>query len=140
MNTNIQHRKIKLNFLKVCIFLLVFLLPDLTHAQQVNKIQAVINSIKESYDNQNNDYITDGQRVVWVKSYKDWMPSDLAIMKKEDLSTLRFLTMAAQNTRYDVLEQLLPDYYGKRGGAKAFAADILRQKVNVQNTAAKKTR
>jgi len=109
-------------------FLGFFFLSVGTFAQQISKIQQAVNSIKETYYCEDQDYHTDGQRTVWVKSYKKWMPEDLAVMKKETPATLRFLGMAAQKTRYDVLEQLLPDYYRTHGGAKAFANDILKER------------
>ncbi|MGY3213966.1 hypothetical protein [Mucilaginibacter sp. HD30] len=119
--------------LKYMMLMLGFtLIASTALGQQVSKIQAAIEAIKEANYCKDQDYHTDGQRVVWVKSYEDWVPSDLKVMKKEAPGALRFLSMAAQRTRYDVLEQLLPDYYRDHGGVKAFAADILRQNVSVK--------
>ncbi|RKR84219.1 hypothetical protein BDD43_4447 [Mucilaginibacter gracilis] len=95
-------------------------------AQHNTKIQAAINSIKEAYYCEDQDYLTDGQRTVWVKSYKRWEPDDLTIMKKEAPPILTFLQRAAQHNRYDVLEQLLPDYYREHGGVKAFANAVIQ--------------
>lgn len=101
---------------------MVYALP--VNAQlKPNKIQQLIDSIKETYS-EATDYITDGQRVVWVKSYKRWGPDDFKIMEKEAPHVLKFLRQAVAHNRLDFLEQLLPDYYLNRGGAKAFARDI----------------
>lgn len=92
--------------------------------QKTNKIQQSIDAIKEANNNETSDYITDGKRIVWVKSYKNWTPEDFATLKKEAPHVLKFLRQAIDHNRMDVLEQLLPDYYRYRGGVKAFAEDI----------------
>jgi hypothetical protein len=108
----------------------VCILPGFkAYSQKTDKIQQMIDAIKAVNNNGEEAFITDGQRVVWVKSYKKWTPQDLVVMKKEDPTTLKFLSMAAQRARYDVLEQLLPDYYREHGGAKAFATDIMKEQV-----------
>jgi len=94
--------------------------------QKQDQIQQAINSTKAAYYCEDEDYHTDGQRVVWVKSYKRWIPDDLNVMKKEAAHVLKFLGQAIQHNRFDVLEQLLPDYYRSHGGVRAFAADIQR--------------
>lgn len=104
-------------------FLMACAIPA-TAQQQVDKIQRAINSTKEVYDNETRDYITDGQRTVWVKSYKKWTPADFPTLKKEAPHILKFLREAITRNRLDVLEQLLPDYYRYRGGVKQFAEDI----------------
>jgi hypothetical protein len=86
----------------------------------------MVNSIKETFNNTDNDYITDGQRTVWVKFYKKWTPEDIVRMSKEAPGIMNFLCLAAQHSRYDVLEQLLPNYYYTHGGVKAFAEDIVQ--------------
>ncbi len=106
-------------------------------AQQVNKIQQTIDALKATYDSKDQDYLTDGNRVVWVKSYKRWEPDDMSVIEKEAPHVLVFLNQAIQHNRYDVLEQLLPDYYRAHGGAKAFAADVMKQQETVQTNAAK---
>ncbi|EHQ29785.1 hypothetical protein [Mucilaginibacter paludis] len=125
---NVLSRLKAKSFILTRAFLLVItmLSARTVSAQQNPKIQAAINSIKEAYYCEDQDYHTDGQRTVWVKSYKRWEPEDLTIMKKESPSTLRFLGMAAQRARYDVLEQLLPDYYREHGGVKAFANAVIQ--------------
>ena len=102
-------------------------------SQQTNKIQDAVNSIKEAYYCEDEDYHTDGQRTVWVKSYKKWTPEDLAVLKKEATPILTFLVRAVQHSRYDVLEQLLPDYYRARGGVKAFADDVIKEQAVTQS-------
>jgi F0F1-type ATP synthase delta subunit len=104
--------------------IVLFTTPPLAAQQQSGKIQQLIDSIKEIYDDPENDYHTDGRHIVWVKSYKKWTASDLVVMKKEDPQTLNFLKQAIQRNRLDVLEQLLPEYYRARGGVKQFAEDI----------------
>lgn len=96
--------------------------------QKTNKIQESIDVIKELYRDEKADYHTDGQYIIWVKSYKKWMPDDLAVLKKEDPQTLNFLHQAIAHNRMDVLEQLLPDYYRSHGGIQAFAEDIKNTK------------
>ncbi len=93
------------------------------HAQ-TDKIQQCVDAIKVAYYSQDADYHTDGQRIVWVKSYKKWTPEDLTTLQKKDSVTIRFFLQAINHNRLDVLEQLLPDYYRTHGGVKAFAADI----------------
>lgn len=112
---------------KTSAFLLCFLPGIAAFGQQTNKIQEMITSIKQTYYCDDQDYHTDGQRTIWVKSYKRWEPQDLAIMKKEAPGMFRFLGMVAQRTRYDILEQLLPNYYREHGGVKTFAADIIKE-------------
>jgi len=119
------------------IFLLCFSPVLKGFGQQTNKIQQAVDAIKAANNNEEDDYVTDGQRTVWVKSYKKWEPKDLLVMKNEDPGTLRFLGMAAQHARYDVLGQLLPDYYRTHGGVKAFAADVLREQETTVNPAGK---
>jgi hypothetical protein len=118
---------------KILVFSFCLLASRTAFAQKPNKVQQAIDAIKAANYNQDNDYITDGQRVVWVKSYKKWTPEDLVFMKKEDPTTLKFLGQAIQRQRFDVLEQLLPDYYRAHGGIKAFAADILRYQAEQTN-------
>lgn len=89
-----------------------------------DKIQQSINAIKKAHYCEDADYHTDGQRTVWVKSYKRWKPSDMQVIKKEAPYLLNFFADAIKYNRLDVLEQLLPDYYRSHGGTKAFAADI----------------
>lgn len=107
----------------IILFLWCFVLPAFAQSQP-NKIQEGINSIKETYADESRDYITDGQRIVWVKSYKKWTPSDFPTIKKEAPHVLRFLYKAIEHQRLDVLEQLLPNYYRLHGGIKAFVEDI----------------
>jgi hypothetical protein len=97
-------------------------------SQQPSKIQQAIDAIKAANYCEDEDYHTDGQRTVWVKSYKNWIAEDLAVMKKEAPDVLKFLNQAISHNRLDVLEQLLPTYYKTHGGVKAFAADIQRVK------------
>nr|WP_322624521.1 hypothetical protein [uncultured Flavobacterium sp.] len=96
--------------------------------QKTGKIQDVIDAIKESQYCLDADYHTDGQRIVWVKSYTRWVPHDLTVMKKEAPDILNFLNQAIAHNRMDVLEQLLPDYYRYHGGVKQFAEDIKNMK------------
>lgn len=103
--------------------LLACSLPTLAQSKP-NRIQEAINSIKETYDDESKDYITDGQRIVWVKSYKRWTPSDFPTIKKEAPHVLRFFYKAIEHQRMDVLEQLLPNYYRLHGGVQAFVEDI----------------
>jgi len=113
------------------IVLFLFLQPLLMGFQNpANKIQQAIDAIKKSLYSEDEDYHTDGQRTVWVKSYKRWTPDDLAVMKKEAPDVLAFLGKAVQHNRFDVLEQLLPDFYRTHNGVKAFAADIQRVQRN----------
>ncbi len=110
----------------ILVFMLC-LLPGLkAFSQKPDKVQRATEAIKETYSNAEDDYITDGQRTVWVKSYKKWMPDDLVFMKKEAPEILKFLSQAIQHHRLDALEQLLPNYYRAHGGIEAFAADIQR--------------
>lgn len=51
--------------------------------QQPNKIQRSVDALKEAYYCVDADYHTDGQRVVWVKSYTKWTPDDFETIKKE---------------------------------------------------------
>jgi hypothetical protein len=108
--------------------IIIFLcaMPFLSFQQQRVDIQEIVKAIKATHYCEDEDYHTDGQRTVWVKSYKKWMPDDMYVMKKEAPETLRFLSQAIKHNRLDVLEQLLPDYYNTHGGVKAFAADIQR--------------
>ena len=120
-----KSRKILLAF--AAAFLMACALP-VAAQQQPDKIQRAINSTKEAYYCEDADYHTDGQRTVWVKSYKKWTPDDFETLKKEAPQVLTFLRQAIERNRMDVLEQLLPDYYRYRGGAKAFAEDIKKIK------------
>ncbi len=108
------------------IFLVCFLPGFKAFSQKTDKVQQALEAIKAANSNEDEDYATDGQRTVWVKSYKKWTPSDLAIMKKESPGILKFLSQAIQHGRLDVLEQLLPNYYRAHGGVDAFAVDIKR--------------
>jgi hypothetical protein len=100
-------------------------LSGLRTFSQPDKIQQAINAIKEAHYCEDADYHTDGQRTVWVKSYKKWTPEDLVIMKKEAPDVLKFLTQAIARHRLDVLTQLLPNYYQAHGGVQAFSDDII---------------
>lgn len=109
-----------------CYCLLACLLPGMAAAQpNTNKIQKIVDLMKKLYSNDAKDYITDGQTIVWVKSYKKWTPDDLQTLKKRDLDGLQFLLKACEHHRWDVLNQLLPDYYRNNGGVQAFADDII---------------
>ncbi len=112
---------------RVLITLFCFL-PMLTafRPPQQDKIQQVVAAVKEAYYSEDEDYHTDGQRVVWVKSYKNWTPGDLIILKNQAPEILKFLGQAIEHKRMDVLEQLLPNYYRLHGGVQTFAADIRR--------------
>lgn len=114
----------KRNIFKYCFTFLLLLSGPTAFGQKKVTIQETIESIKHAYYCIDQDYHTDGQRVVWVKSYTRWEPDDLLVMKKEAAHILTFLTTAVKYNRFDVLEQLLPDYYRKNGGVKAFATDI----------------
>jgi hypothetical protein len=107
-------------------------LPVLTAFQSPpqDKIGQAVASIKEAYYCMDADYHTDGQRVVWVKSYRHWTPDDWVVMKKEAPHVLKFLGQAIAHQRLDVLEELLPDYYRLHGGVQAFAAAIRRANGN----------
>lgn len=105
-------------------FLLMAYAQPMAAQQQPDKIQRSINALKKAYYCEDADYHTDGQRIVWVKSYNRWTPDDFETIKKEEPSLLKFLRQAVAHNRLDVLEQILPDYYRYRGGAKAFAEDI----------------
>ena len=108
------------------LFFLILIYPGLMAFQPPqDKIQKAIAAIKRANDNEDQDYITDGQHIIWVKSYKRWTPEDMVILKKEGPDVLRFLSQAIQHNRFDVLDQLLPEYYRTHGGNKAFAADIM---------------
>jgi hypothetical protein len=113
-------------YVKIMTFFLGFLPVFTASAQKPDKVQQAVDAIKAANYCEDDDYHTDGQRVVWVKSYKKWTPDDLILMQKEDPAILKFLGQAIQHKRYDVLEQLLPNYYRAQGGAKAFAADIIQ--------------
>jgi hypothetical protein len=104
-------------------FFIVYAVP-VSAQSKPNKIQQSIDSIKETYTDENRDYITDGQRIVWVKSYKKWLPSDFPTIKKEAPHVLKFFYQAIEHQRLDVLEQLLPNYYRFHGGVQAFVEDI----------------
>ena len=99
-------------------------------AQQVSKIQQSIDAIKAANYCEDQDYHTDGQRTVWVKSYKRWTPDDWPTIKKEAPEVITFLNQAIRHNRYDVLEQLLPVYYRDHGGVKVFAADAIKAQGN----------
>lgn len=107
-------------------FLMACALPVAAQQQQDN-VQRAINSTKQAYYCEDADYHTDGQRTVWVKSYKKWTPDDFPTLKKEAPHVLKFLREAIARNRMDVLEQLLPDYYRYRGGLKQFAEDIKKK-------------
>ena len=123
----------------VVAFLLSFLPGPAAFSQQTSKVQEIINSIKVAYYCEDQDYHTDGQRTVWVKSYKKWVPQDLEVMKKEAPDILLFLNKAILHNRYDVLEQLLPDYYREHGGVKAFTDDIVQAYQNPNTGAGEKS-
>jgi len=114
-------------FMASILFVSAILFGNAASAQQHYRIQQAVDAIKTTFTHTDEDYITDGQRTVWVKSYRKWIPQDLAIMQKEVPGTMHFLVLAAQHNRYDVLEQLLPDYYRTHGGVKAFAADVMKE-------------
>lgn len=107
-------------------FLMACALPVAAQQQQDN-VQRAINSTKQAYYCEDADYHTDGQRTVWVKSYKKWTPEDFPTLKKEAPHVLKFLREAIARNRMDVLEQLLPDYYRYGGGVKQFAEDIKKK-------------
>jgi hypothetical protein len=119
------YSKVK-NILKLLVFSFCFFPGIKTFAQNKSKVQEVVDGIKQCYYSDDHDYITDGERTVWVKSYKRWEPDDLIVLKKEAPGFLTFLNEAIKRQRYDVLKQLLPDYYNEHGGVNAFATDISR--------------
>jgi hypothetical protein len=85
-----------------------------------------VNAFKRQYYSEAEDYIVGNTGHVFIKSYKKWTPDNLKTLKKEDPQGITFLTQAVQHKRFDVLNQLMPDYYNEHGGADAFASDILR--------------
>ena len=98
------------------------------YPQTVDKIQQTVVSIKQIFYCEDEDYHTDGQRTVWVKSYKLWQPEDWATVQKEAPYVLKFLKQAIEHHRPDVLQQLMPDYYRLHGGLTAFEKDIEKRK------------
>jgi len=86
--------------------------------------QKTIAAIKATNNNEQKDFLTNGQQELWVKSYKRWVPSDLVVMKKESPDILAFLKAVIKINRYDLLAELLPDYYLDNGGVKKWVEDI----------------
>lgn len=107
-----------------CLFLC--LLSGIVWSQpSTGKVQTIVDNLKKLYSNENRDYITDGERIVWVKSYRKWSPADLATLKKENPAALQFLVKLCTHPRFDILDQLMPEYYRRNGGVRSFAADIM---------------
>jgi hypothetical protein len=133
MQQYIQNSKVRFSLIskKNCVLLIVLLSGLISHralaqtpdSTEVN-IQKIIDAIKASNSNEQDDFLTNGKKELWVKSYKRWVPSDLVVMKKESPDILAFLKMAAKYKRYDILAQLLPDYYLDNGGVKKWVEDI----------------
>ena len=93
-----------------------------------DKIQDFIDSIKKTYYNEDIDFVGDGKSdPIFVRSYKLWTLNDLKYIAKVDPTVIQFLGQASHHQRFDVLDQLMPDYYrnmGRNEGMKAFRADI----------------
>lgn len=115
-------------FLTFATCLLISYSVPIVAQEKPDKIQRSIDLIKKANYSENADYHTDGQRTVWVKSYKKWTPYDFGTIQKEAPKVLTFLRQAIDHNRLDVLEQLLPDYYRYNGGVKVFAKDIMNAK------------
>lgn len=119
---------IRLRFPRLSFYVTALLFSLLLHGNAFSippdKIQQTIDAIRRAYYCEDDDYHTDGQRTVWVKSYKRWTPQDWPIVQKEAPHVLKFFRQAIEHHRPDVLEQLMPDYYRAHGGVKAFEKAI----------------
>lgn len=115
------------SFILLALFLCFLPLAKAVSSPQ-DKIQQTVDAIRGAYNNTDDDYLTDGQRTVWVKSYKKWRPEDWATVQKEAPHVIKFLKQAIEHHRPDVLQQLMPDYYRTHGGMQAFERDIKDRK------------